>query len=56
MVLRADREASALLRSMGAGRIKEFLFDSDLLTDNNGKPLDKQPAWAEFFTNEYLQD
>ena len=34
----------------------QFLFDSDLLTDNNGKPLDKQPAWEEFFTNEYLQD
>ncbi|MDN6535097.1 MAG: ABC transporter substrate-binding protein, partial [Yaniella sp.] len=34
----------------------QFLFDSDLLTDNNGKPLDEQPAWEEFFTNEYLQD
>ncbi len=34
----------------------QFLFDSDLLTDNNGKPLDEQPAWSEFFTNEYLQD
>ena len=34
----------------------QFLFDSELLTDNNGKPLDEQPEWSEFFTNEYLQD
>ncbi|MDN6509814.1 MULTISPECIES: ABC transporter substrate-binding protein [unclassified Brevibacterium] len=34
----------------------EFLFDTGLLTDRDGKPLDEQPDWSEFFTNEYLQD
>ena len=31
----------------------EFLFDTGLLTDRDGKPLDEQPDWSEFFTNEY---
>ena len=51
-----DNGDSGLQTEEHWSELGQFLFDSELLTDTNGKPLAKQPAWEEFFTNEYLQD
>ena len=35
-------------------RYGRFLYSSKLLTGANGKPLNAEPDWSQFFTNDYL--